>query len=156
MKKLFMTCGLLMVITMCATSVMAQNAPTNPPPPGQAPGGPARQMLTPEQRADKQTEMMQKNLGLSNDQVTKVKQINLSYWTQVDQLRSNNSSGASASADHQDMRTQMKALRDKRDADLKATLTPDQYSKMQEQMQNRGPQQRPGMPPPAPQQPNQN
>jgi Spy/CpxP family protein refolding chaperone len=124
---------------------MAQNTPA--PAPAATPAGAAqRPMLTPQQRADKQTTMMQKNLSLSDDQVTKVKQVNLDYWTQVDKLRSNNTN-------QQDMHTQMKTLRDKRDADLKAVLTPDQYTKMQTMQAGRP---RPGGTPPAPPQPNSN
>jgi len=122
---------------------MAQDAPAPTPAPAPA----QRPMLTPEQRADKQTDMMQKNLSLTADEVTKVKQINLDYWTQVDQMRKNNT-------DPQTMHTQMKTLRDKHDADLKAVLTPDQYTKFT-QTQGAGRPQHPGAPP-APPQPNNN
>jgi periplasmic protein CpxP/Spy len=141
MKKLFFACSLLVATIMYAPSIMAQSTPA----PAAAPGGP-RQQLTPDQRAEKQTEQMQKNLGLSDDQFTKVKQINLNFQTQIDKLRSNGSSNN----DPQQMHTQMKALRDQRDADLKGVLTTDQYTKMQS-MQH---PQRPGAAPATPQQQN--
>jgi len=148
MKNLFFACGLLAVITMCAPSVNAQTAPsTAPPAPGAPPpGGPAgRPMLTPDQRAQKQTEMMQKNLSLTPDQVTKVKQINLDFQTQMDQLRTN------TSVTPQDKHAQMKTLRDKHDADIKAVLTPEQQAKLEQMQQNRGPQ-APGATPAPPKQ----
>jgi len=146
MKKLFFACTLLAATIMYAPSVMAQNTPA--PTPAATPGGPMqRPMLTPDQRAEKRTEMMQKNLALTDDQVPKVKQINLDFETQKDALLKN-------TTDPTERRTQMKALRDKQDADLKAVLTPDQYTKMQS-MQQQGRPQRPGAPP-APQQPGNN
>ncbi len=147
MKKLLFACTLLAATIMYAPSVMAQNTPAPTPSPAPMPGGPAqRQMLTPDQRAEKRTEMMQKNLSLTADQVPKVKQIILDFETQKDALLKN-------TTDPQQRRTQMKALRDKQNADLKAVLTPDQYTKMQQMQQGRP--QRPGAPP-APPQPNNN
>jgi periplasmic protein CpxP/Spy len=139
MKKLFFACSLFAAAFMFAPA-MAQNTP---PPAQAAPGGPAqRPMLTPDQRAEKRTEMMQKNLGLSDDQVTKVKQINLDFENQKDGILKN-------TTDPQQRNTQMKALRDKQNTDLKAVLTPDQWTKMQS-MQGRP---HPAGAPPTPPQP---
>lgn len=115
MKKLMMSLGFAALI---AGSAAAQ--------------APERKVRTPEERAQHQTDRMTKDLGLSAEQTEKVKAINLKYADQVDDMRGE-------AKDQKDaQREAMKGMRDQRNADLKAVLTPEQYDKMvkeQEAMQ---------------------
>ena len=90
---------------------------------------------TPEERAQRQTQWMQQNLKLTDDQYKKVYDIVLKSAKQVDAAR--NAGG--------DMRPQMKSINESRDAAMKGVLTGDQYQQYEqhkEQMQ----QQRRNMP----------
>ena len=77
------------------------------------------QQRTPEERAQRQTQMMQKNLALTDDQTQKVHDIILKHARGVDNAR--NSGG--------DMRSQMQGLNANKDEALKGVLTGDQYQK---------------------------
>ena len=76
---------------------------------------------TPEERAAKRTEQMTKDLGLSSEQVAKVNTINLNF--------ARYSSDVEAAGKGADVEGRTKALKAKRDAELKAVLTPEQYTK---------------------------
>ncbi|MDR0230746.1 MAG: DUF4890 domain-containing protein [Dysgonamonadaceae bacterium] len=85
--------------------------------------------MTAEERAAKRTEMMTKQLDLTEDQQAKIKEINLKHFQerpnhqrQVREERRQN---------RENMRSQMTA----RDAELKEVLTPEQYEKWQEKKQ---------------------
>lgn len=79
---------------------------------------------TPEERAAKRTEQMTKDLGLSSEQVAKVNTINLNF--------ARYSSDVEAAGKGADVEGRTKALKAKRDAELKAVLTPEQYTKYEE------------------------
>ncbi|MBL8000366.1 MAG: hypothetical protein JNL05_00270 [Flavobacteriales bacterium] len=88
-----------------------------------AQGKPGKEQKTPEERAKRHTERMTQELGLTAEQSAKVGDINLRY---VDVLADLKASGQ----DKEVMKEQGKALRDKRDEELKLVLTAEQYSKM--------------------------
>jgi periplasmic protein CpxP/Spy len=77
---------------------------------------------TPEERAQHRTEWMTKELGLSAEQIAKVNPVNITYARAMSEV--------GAMQDEAAKKTRTKALRDKRDADLKAILTPDQFTKL--------------------------
>jgi len=87
-----------------------------------------REKRTPEERAARQTEKMTKELSLTPSQATKVKAILVHRNSQRDSIR------AAKSGERRDF----KAAKDKTDADLKAILTPDQYTKMQAMKKDHG------------------
>ena len=84
------------------------------------------QQRSPEERAQRQTEWMQKNLGLTAGQNKKVYDIMLYRAQQADNER-NMPSGPDKKMDKQDLKRDI-------DAELKATLTGDQYQTYQEHM----------------------
>lgn len=87
--------------------------------------GQGRMNTTPEQRADMQAQRLTKQLGLSADQTTQVRAIALAEAQEMKTMRDQ----AMASTDRKAGMEQMKATRDKYDAQLKAVLTPDQATK---------------------------
>ncbi len=82
-----------------------------------------KEQKTPEERAKRHTERMTQELGLTAEQSAKVGDINLRY---VDVLADLKASGQ----DKEVMKEQGKALRDKRDEELKLVLTAEQYTRM--------------------------
>lgn len=84
---------------------------------------------TPQERAHAQTERMTKDLGLSAEQATKLEAMNLKYAEQIDALR------AEQQAQREAMRKEGKgkAMREAREAELKALLTPEQYTQWEVQ-----------------------
>jgi Spy/CpxP family protein refolding chaperone len=88
---------------------------------GQGRGG----NMTPEQRADMQTQRLTKELTLTADQSTKVRTIALAENQELQALRAKFSSADSRQGAGQEM----KAIREKYDAQLKAVLTPEQVTK---------------------------
>jgi hypothetical protein len=108
-KKLLLVSSILwvMVFTAC----------------GQPPQG-GRGNWTPEQMAKRQTEMIKTAAGTDDATTAKVDAINLKYAKEQAALREKNS-------DREALREPMKALRDKREAELKGVLTADQYAKVQ-------------------------
>jgi periplasmic protein CpxP/Spy len=89
-----------------------------------------RQQMTPEQRAERQTTMMQKNMNLTTDQTAKVKDINAKY-------ASKNADLMQAGGDQSQARQKM--MMDK-EAEMKGVLTADQfaqYQKMEQAMMQR-------------------
>lgn len=87
----------------------------------QAPG---KSEKTPEERAQHQTELMTKHLGLTPEQVPQVQAINLKYVDQFGELRGRSRDEANGK------KQAVKDLREQRNAELKAVLTPEQYDTM--------------------------
>ncbi|MBS1582933.1 MAG: hypothetical protein JST66_12095 [Bacteroidetes bacterium] len=87
----------------------------------QAPG---REQKTPEERAQQQTELMTKHLGLTPEQVPQVKAINLKYVDRFSELRGR------PRGEESGKKEAVKDLREQRNAELKAVLTPEQYDRM--------------------------
>ena len=94
--------------------------------------GMAQQMQkrTPEERAQRQTQMMQHKLALTEDQAKKVYSIILYYATQADDTKA-------AAAQGNNVRGERKEIKRNKDADLQAVLTGSQYQQYQQMMQQR-------------------
>jgi len=107
-----------MALSVLGTGAIAANSAVTFVQTGQGPQG------TPEERVERQLKMMTEQLSLSADQSNKLKPILLQRITEQQALRQNMQGN-----DRQAMRTQMKTMRDKYDAQLKDILTPDQYTK---------------------------
>lgn len=75
-----------------------------------------------EQRADKLTQRMKKQLALSDSQVVLVKAINLEHAQAMDNLKASNSKG-------QERKTQMQALKTSYHAKLEKVLSAEQMTK---------------------------
>ncbi|WP_243348517.1 hypothetical protein [Parabacteroides sp. FAFU027] len=87
---------------------------------------PRDKMLSPEQRASKQAEMMQKRLKLTDDQMKKVTDINMRFAQKMEELR----------------KEMMKAgeYKYKKDQEMEKVLTPEQfreYLTLKDKMRNR-------------------
>jgi len=131
----------LVVLAACIlTTLGAANAQTtNSAPMGQGRGmGQSRGgNMTPEQRADMQTQRLTKELSLTADQSTQVRAIALAENQEMQTIR-----GKVASSDsRQGAMREMKTMREKYETQLKAVLTADQltkYNQMRdERMDNR-------------------
>lgn len=89
---------------------------------------------TPAQRAEKSTAMLEKKLGLTADQKTKIYQINLDRATKMDALRNQGEDGKKGRG------KQMKADMDAANTQLEIVLTADQkikYNELKQQMKGR-------------------
>ncbi|MBL7955372.1 MAG: hypothetical protein JNJ91_10060 [Flavobacteriales bacterium] len=82
-----------------------------------------KEKRTPQERAKARTEHMTKELALSPEQQAKVEAINLKYADQVEAVRSEREAERTAK------REAAKAMHDAHDAEMKAVLTADQYTK---------------------------
>jgi len=83
---------------------------------------------TPEERANKLTDWMKKNLQLNDKQVSQVQAINLKYAHQNESLK------GGTDTKQKKMKT-MKSNEQARDTELKGVLTADQYKKWQAKKQ---------------------
>jgi protein CpxP len=104
MKRLLIVCGLLFSVMTFA----------------QAQDGNGRQMPTPEERAQRGTEMLTKKLKLTDDQKTKVLAIMTDQSTQMMKLREDNR------GDRDAMRAANQKLMAENDDKINALLTDDQ------------------------------
>jgi hypothetical protein len=82
---------------------------------------------TPEEKAQNNTQWMQKNLALTDDQNKKAYDIILRYARQADDARN--------SASGQEKRQEMQGIESAKDNELRAVLTGDQFQKYQAHMQ---------------------
>jgi protein CpxP len=80
---------------------------------------------TPEQRADMHVKKMTQDLSLTSDQVPKVKALMLDKIQKMDAIKAKYSNSTDKKAMHQEM----KAMHDQKETELKAILTPEQYTK---------------------------
>jgi protein CpxP len=94
--------------------------------------GGQRQQGTPEERAKRGAEMMEKNLSLSAEQKTRIYDASLERTKSTEALRA-----AAGEGNRPDM-TQIKALNDKYEAVIAATLTAEQKTKYEEMKAQRG------------------
>jgi hypothetical protein len=78
--------------------------------------------------AKRQTEMIQKATGIDDATAKKVQEINLKYSKIMRDMREK-------SDDREAMREEMGKIREKRDAEIKALLTDEQYKKYQAQQE---------------------
>ena len=86
----------------------------------------ANAQQTPEQKAQYQTAKMTKSLVLTKDQSTQVNAITLKYAEKIDAARQNPELEGEAKQD------QIRDLRQEREQELQAVLTPEQFKKYQE------------------------
>ncbi len=91
---------------------------------GQGPQG-GRANWTPEDMAKRQTEMIKKATGINDATAAKVEAISLKYAKEGAALREKYT-------DREARREPMKAMNEKRDAELKTVLTAEQFAKVQE------------------------
>jgi Spy/CpxP family protein refolding chaperone len=82
---------------------------------------------TPEQRAEARTQQLAKSLSLTAEQTEKVRQLNLAQAKEMQAVRTKNAAN----------REEAKAARDRHDAQLKAILSADQYTKYDQQRTER-------------------
>ncbi|RSK46967.1 hypothetical protein [Hymenobacter rigui] len=120
MKKMLV---LLFAATVLAGTAAAQTTATPLPRPDGMDQN--RQNLTPEQRADRQAQNLTRQLSLSADQTPKVRAIALAQAQEMQTLRDKYTTAGS----RQGMGQDLKATQEKYDAQLKAVLTTDQYTK---------------------------
>ncbi|MDB5274625.1 MAG: hypothetical protein JWO58_2992 [Chitinophagaceae bacterium] len=85
-----------------------------------------KQQMTPEDRATKELGRLKTDLSLTTDQEAKLKPILTSYAQQEQTQRQANKEDKEAA------KTKHQELQQKKDADLKAVLTPEQYQKLQD------------------------
>lgn len=78
------------------------------------PGKKEHKKLTPTERAEKKTERMTKELGLSEEQAAKIKEINASHFAEMEKHRE-----------------AIKVSRDQHKAEMDAVLTPEQKEKLE-------------------------
>ena len=107
MRTLFSTLALTV-----AMSLMAQDADTDD-----------KGKKSPEERAKHRTEVMTKELGLSPEQIARVNTVNITYARGLGDVKD--------MTDASVKKERAKALRDKRDGDLKGILTAEQFTKME-------------------------
>lgn len=89
---------------------------------------------SPDERATRQSEQLTKQLGLSADQSSRIKQIMLTREQERQALRGQ---ARPTGATREQMGAQMKANRDKYEAQFKEVLTADQYAKFTQLQQDR-------------------
>lgn len=118
------------VIMMTSVSVSAQGR-------GAMAGAP-KEKPTVEQMAQHRTDMMKKNLNLTDEQAKKVYDLNLKRAKDMEKNRSN------AETDRQKRMDAMQSARTAEDAQMKSILTPEQYATWQ-QNQQRSAQKKDGM-----------
>ena len=88
---------------------------------------------TPEGRAAFQTQEMKKGLGLNQDQIDKVRELNLKYARKVETT-------ADASEGESRKLGEMKKISEEKDSEMKAVLSSEQYDKylaMKEEMRKK-------------------
>jgi Spy/CpxP family protein refolding chaperone len=88
------------------------------------------QQHTPEERAQRQTQMMQKKLGLTPVQTQRVHDILLYYAGQAANVRADAAQGNNVKGEKKDIKRN-------KDADLQGVLTGAQYQQYQQMMQQR-------------------
>ena len=83
-----------------------------------------RQRMSAEDRAQRETEMMQKELNLTKEQLPKIDSINLFYAKKMNEMMAN--------SDREQMRALMQTNAEQKDEALKGILTDEQYKKLKE------------------------
>lgn len=78
-----------------------------------------RKNSTPEQRAERQTRQLSKQLGLNSEQTQKLQALNLSWMRRMDSLRTTGT---------RPERGALRAMQQSHENDLKALLTPEQWT----------------------------
>ena len=123
MKKLLFP--LLAVFALTVGTAAAQTTTPDANAGGMRGRGYGRMQGSPDEMAKRQAERLTKELGLTADQTTKVQAIVLARTQDMQAMRGQARDGG----DRSQMREQLLAGRAKYDAQFKAVLTPDQYTK---------------------------
>jgi hypothetical protein len=90
-----------------------------------------------EERLAKQTEWMTQTLDLDSAKQVKVKELNLKYAKQLRDLRKADKGNDEVKVDKEEIRAQMKALEEAKEAELKEILTPEQWEKYKAHKSNK-------------------
>jgi Spy/CpxP family protein refolding chaperone len=125
-KSLFTTISALSLgclILACPTARAQDNAPSTNRPPAGANGQRAR--------GANMAEAMKQQLGLSDDQVEKLKPVFKDQQEKMAALR------ADTTLSREDLMAKRKEIQDATSAKVKEILTPDQFTKWQQMVQNR-------------------
>jgi len=128
---------LLAVCALTVGTAAAQTATSDANAGGMQGRGYGRMQGSPDEMAKRQADRLTTELGLTADQTTKVQAILLARTQEMQAMRGQARDGG----DRSQMREQMQANRAKYDAQFKAVLTPDQYTKyiaMQAERMERG------------------
>ena len=128
---------MLVVLSMLSLTLGAAQAQTTPAP-APAPVRPAQ--LSPEQHADRMAQRLSKQLNLSTEQTARVREATLTHQQHVQALRATHATAGS----RRGAGPELKTLRDTYDQQLKAILTPDQYTQYAQQRDARLEQRRAG------------
>lgn len=94
---------------------------------------PTAQQKSPDQQADRRAQYLAKELGLTADQQTKLQPILLAQHQNMLSMRDKRQAGG----DRQGMGQEMKATQAKYDEQIKAVLTPEQYTKFDQMKDER-------------------
>lgn len=128
MKKML---SLLAAVVLAAGTVSAQTTPVaagTAPMARQGRMGQGQMNMTPEQHADMMSQRLTKQLSLSPDQTAKVREMALAQGQEMQALRAKYPAGS----DRRAALPEMKALKDKYDAQLKTILTPEQAAQYEQ------------------------
>ena len=90
-----------------------------------------KEIKTPEQRAEKRTEVLTKKLDLTTEQQSKVAELNQSTIKEVESIKNN------SSLSKEEKKKAIKQLRETRRTELRSMLTTDQKQKMDKMKEKR-------------------
>jgi protein CpxP len=93
--------------------------------------GQEKEVKTPEQRAEKKTEILTKKLDLNANQQTKVAEMNLKTAKEVDAIKSNQN------LSKEEKKNAVKQLRETKQAELRGVLSSDQQQKFDKMKEKR-------------------
>ncbi len=127
-KSIFAVAIAALMMMSVSVSAQGQKAASNAP----------QAKPTVEQVAQHRTDMMKKNLNLSDAQAKKIYDLNLKRAKEIEKNRT------AAAADKQTRMDAMKSARAAEDAQMKSILTPEQYATWQQNLQKAA-QRRDGM-----------
>ncbi|MCU0428544.1 MAG: hypothetical protein MUF42_01105 [Cytophagaceae bacterium] len=122
MKKLLFVVALLASAMMFAQNGNAKGKGKGK---GNAANAQAKKNMSPEERADKITGRLKSEMGLSDDQMPKVKEITLARTKKMAELRAKYANSQDKTA----FKAERKAIFESWQSDLKSSVNPDQYAK---------------------------
>ena len=123
----FSKIGLVLLASLLALNLSAQN-PGGPPGPG-GPGGPGRGFGMTEEDIKERVASTAQTLKLNDEQQKKVLAVEMDWSNkmQIEFQKMRNAGGAPGEGDREAMREKMTKMRDERNAQYEAILTPEQY-----------------------------
>lgn len=122
------TFGLALLVSLFSLNIAAQG-----------PGGPGRGFQMTEDDIKENAENTAKTLGLTDEQGKKVLAIDMDFYNrmQIERQKMMSAGGPPADGDREAMREKFTKMRDDRNAQYEAVLTPDQYKKYIETQEQR-------------------